>query len=119
MPAQILIIEDNVDNRELMTYLLNAFGYGTLCADNGVTGIDLAAKDPPDLILCDIRLPGIDGYEVARRLKQDARLRVIPLIATTALAMVEDRERALAVGFKGILPSPLPPRPLSARWRHS
>ena len=109
MPAQILIIEDNVDNRELMTYLLNAFGYATLCADNGVTGIELAAKDPPDLILCDIRLPGIDGYEVARRLKQDARLRTIPLIATTALAMVEDRERALAVGFKGYITKPIAP----------
>lgn len=109
MPARILIIEDNVDNRELMTYLLNAFGYATLSADNGVTGIELAAKDPPDLILCDIRLPGIDGYEVARRLKQDARLRSIPLIATTALAMMEDRERAVVAGFKGYITKPIAP----------
>jgi two-component system cell cycle response regulator len=109
VPARILIIEDNVDNRELMTYLLNAFGYATLCADDGLIGIELAVKEQPDLILCDIRLPGIDGYEVARRLKQDARLRTIPLIATTALAMVEDRARALAVGFKGYITKPIAP----------
>ena len=55
MPARILIIEDNVDNQELMSYLLNAFGYATSCADDGVTGIELASKDQPDVILCDIR----------------------------------------------------------------
>lgn len=109
MPARILIIEDNVDNRELMSYLLNAFGYATLCADNGVAGIELATKHQPELILCDIRLPGIDGYEVARRLKEDARLRVIPLIAITAFAMMEDRDRALKVGFKGYITKPIAP----------
>jgi two-component system cell cycle response regulator len=109
VPARILIIEDNVDNRELMAYLLNAFGYATLCADNGVTGIELAAKEQPELILCDIRLPGIDGYEIARRLKQDARLRAIPLIAITAFAMMEDRDRALAAGFKGYITKPIAP----------
>lgn len=109
MPARILIIEDNVDNQELMSYLLNAFGYATLCADNGVTGIELASKDQPDVILCDIRLPGIDGYEVARRLKQDARLRAIPLIAITAFAMRDDRDRALVAGFKGYITKPITP----------
>ena len=109
MPARILIIEDNVDNQELMSYLLNAFGYATSCADNGVTGIELASKDQPDVILCDIRLPGIDGYEVARRLREDARLRTIPLIAITAFAMKEDRDRALVAGFKGYITKPITP----------
>jgi two-component system cell cycle response regulator len=107
--ARILIIEDNDNNRELMSYLLNAFGYETLCADNGITGMELAAKDLPELILCDIRLPGIDGYEVARRLRADARLRTIPLIAITAFAMKDDRDRALVAGFKGYITKPLTP----------
>ncbi len=105
----ILIIEDHVDNLELMSYLLRAFGYTTLAATDGVTGLDMARSENLDLILCDIQLPGIDGLEVARRLKQDARLRPIPLVAITALAMVGDRERVLAAGFDGYIPKPIIP----------
>jgi two-component system cell cycle response regulator len=109
MPDRILIIEDNVDNMELMSYLLEAFGYQTLQADNGLTGIEFADREQPGLILCDIRLPGIDGYEVARRLKQDARLRTIPLIAITASATTGVRDRALATGFNGYITKPIAP----------
>ena len=103
----ILIIEDHADNLELMSYLLKAFGYATLSAADGLTGLELARSRQPQLILCDIQLPGIDGFEVARRLKQDGRLREIPLVAITALAMVGDRERVLAAGFDGYIPKPI------------
>lgn len=103
----ILIIEDHADNLELMSYLLKAFGYATLAAADGLTGLELARSRQPELILCDIQLPGIDGFEVARRLKQDGRLREISLVAITALAMVGDRERVLAAGFDGYIPKPI------------
>ncbi len=105
----ILVIEDHVDNLELMSYLLRAFGYSTVAAVDGITGLDMARSENMDLILCDIQLPGIDGLEVARRLKRDARLRPVPLVAITALAMVGDRERVLAAGFDGYIPKPISP----------
>jgi two-component system cell cycle response regulator len=105
----VLIIEDHPDNRELMNYLLEAFGYATVTALDGLAGVDLARSEDLDLILCDIQLPEIDGFEVARRLKQDERLRSIPLVAITALAMVGDRERALAAGFDGYIAKPINP----------
>ena len=105
----VLIIEDHADNLELMNYLLTAFGYATVKAADGLAGVDLARRDNLDLILCDIQLPGIDGFEVARRLKQDEHLRSIPLVAITALAMVGDRERALAAGFDGYIAKPINP----------
>ncbi|HLN02744.1 MAG TPA: response regulator [Bryobacteraceae bacterium] len=109
MPVRVLIIEDHADNLELMNYLLKAFGYATVTAADGLAGMELARNQDLGLILCDIQLPGIDGFEVARRLKQDERLRSIPLVAITALAMVGDRERALAVGFDGYLAKPIDP----------
>jgi two-component system cell cycle response regulator len=105
----VLIIEDHVDNLELMSYLLRAFGYATVAATDGITGLDLARSENPDLILCDVQLPGIGGLDVARRLRQDARLQPIPLVAITALAMVGDRERILAAGFDGYIPKPINP----------
>ena len=105
----VLIIEDHADNLELMSYLLQAFGYSTVTALDGLAGVERARTEDPDLILCDIQLPGIDGFEVARRLKQDGRLRAIPLVAITALAMVGDRERAMAAGFDGYIAKPINP----------
>lgn len=105
----VLIIEDHADNLELMNYLLKAFGYATVTAVDGLAGVDLARSENLELILCDIQLPGIDGFEVARRLKQDERLRSIPLVAITALAMVGDRERALGAGFDGYIAKPINP----------
>ena len=109
MPVRILIIEDHVDNLELMSYLLKAFGYETLAAGDGVEGLKLAERERPELIICDIQLPGIDGYEVAKRLKNDARLRQTPLVGITALAMVGDRDRVLRAGFDGYIPKPIAP----------
>ncbi|MFC4159431.1 response regulator [Chitinimonas lacunae] len=108
--ARILVIEDNPDNLELMTYLLKAFGHQTLTACDGEKGIQMAAESPPDLIVCDIHLPHADGYAVAKRLKRNPSLASIPLIAVTALAMVGDRERVLAGGFDGYLTKPIDPQ---------
>ena len=109
MPVRILLIEDNPTNMELMTYLLEAFGYAPTCAMDGEEGLAIAARERPDLIICDIQLPGIDGYEVARQLKGNSELCTIPLLAVTASAMVGDREKALAAGFDGYIPKPISP----------
>ncbi len=115
MPARILIIEDNVDNLELMTYLLKAFGHSPIIAPNGEEGMELARRERPDLIVCDIQLPGMDGYGVAAHLKADSGLRGIPLIAVTALAMVGDRDKVRAGGFEGYIPKPIAPETFVAQ----
>lgn len=109
MPARILIIEDNPANLELMRYLLHAFGHDTLTACDGQAGLEAAQRESPDLIICDVELPKINGMEVARRLKTDLALRRIPLVAVTAFAMVGDRDRMLAAGFDGYIPKPIAP----------
>lgn len=109
MRARILIIEDNQANLELMSYLLHAFGHDALTACDGQEGLEAARRESPDLIICDLELPRINGLEVARRLKSDSALRWIPLIAVTAFAMVGDRDRVLAAGFDGYIPKPIAP----------
>ncbi|MGZ5090521.1 MAG: response regulator [Burkholderiales bacterium] len=109
MGARILIIEDNAANLALMVYLLRAFGHTTLAAEEGETGLRVATRDLPDLILCDVQMPKLNGYELARRAKDTPALRRIPIVAVTAFAMVEDRERALAAGFDGYLSKPIEP----------
>jgi diguanylate cyclase (GGDEF)-like protein/PAS domain S-box-containing protein len=107
--ARILIIEDNPTNMELMVYLLNAFGYTPLMAHDGEEGVATARRELPDLIICDVHLPKLDGYGVVAQLKQDPALRPIPALAVTALAMVGDRERLLAAGFDGYIGKPIEP----------
>ena len=109
MTARILVIEDNDENLELMTYLLQAFGHTTLTARDGVEGLDLARRQTPDLILCDLQMPRLDGFGVARALRQDAQFARIPLVAVTAFAMRDDRERVLASGFDGYVTKPIVP----------
>jgi two-component system, cell cycle response regulator DivK len=107
--ARILIIEDNAQNRYLATFLLEQRGHTVLQAETGLDGLQLAATAVPDLILLDIQLPGMDGYDVARQLKRDARLRGIPIIAVTSYAMVGDRERCLDAGASGYIEKPINP----------
>ena len=107
--ARILIIEDNPTNMELMVYLLTAFGYTPLMAVDGVSGVQTARETNPDLIICDIHLPKLDGYGVVAALKEDEQLRHVPVLAVTALAMVGDRERLLAAGFDGYIGKPIEP----------
>lgn len=109
MPIRILVIEDNPANMELMTYLLNAFGYELLTANDGETGLTTALREQPDLIICDVHLPQLDGYGVIRVLKRQPALRDIPAIAVTALAMAGDRDKLLDAGFDGYISKPIEP----------
>ena len=109
MGSRILIIEDNLTNLELMTYLLTAFGHTTIAAVDGAEGVEVALRTRPDLILCDLALPKLDGFEVARRLKADSTLKSVPLIAVTASAMAGDRAKVIATGFDGYITKPIAP----------
>jgi len=95
---KILLVEDNEMNRDMLSRRLERKGYIVTIAVDGVEAIDSALTDPPDLILMDLSLPIVDGWEATRRLKADPRTRTIPVIALTAHAMEVDRERAREVG---------------------
>jgi len=107
--ARILIIEDNPENMQLMVYLLTAFGHTVLETTAGEIGLTSVHEVAPDLILCDLHMPDMNGYDVAQRLKLDLKLATIPLVAVTAYAMVGDREKVLAAGFNGYIPKPINP----------
>jgi diguanylate cyclase (GGDEF)-like protein/PAS domain S-box-containing protein len=107
--ARILIIEDNATNMELMVYLLRAFGYTPLSASDGEAGVEAAKRERPDLIICDVHLPKLDGYGVVAALKADPATSDIPALAVTALAMVGDRERLLEAGFDSYIGKPIEP----------
>lgn len=98
-----------------MTYLLTAFGHQVLQAHEGLAGIEMARRERPDLILLDIHMPRMDGYEVAHLLRADAECSRITLVAVTALAMVGDREKILASGFDGYIAKPLDPETFPAQ----
>ena len=107
MTKRILYIEDNPENRLLMRRVLMAEGYVVEEADDGNSGLQTAAESPPDLILIDINLPEIDGYEVTARLKQLPNLADVPIIAVTANVMKGDREKTLAAGCDGYIQKPI------------
>jgi two-component system cell cycle response regulator len=107
--ARVFIIENNQENLELMTYLLIAFGHSVLTAQDGLRGLETAVTEIPDLVVCDLQLPDVDGFEIACRLRSTAGTCSIPLVAVTALAMVGDRDRVLTAGFDGYLTKPLDP----------
>jgi two-component system, cell cycle response regulator DivK len=96
--ARILIVEDNEMNRDMLTRRLQRKGYDVVSAVDGQTGLDSARRQAPDLVLMDMSLPVLDGWEATRQLKADSDLRKIPVIALTAHAMSGDREKALAAG---------------------
>jgi CheY-like chemotaxis protein len=109
MPATILVIEDNRDNMELADYLLRAHGYKPLLASAGLEAIPVAIARRPDLILLDVGMPGMDGYDVAVAIRQHPALHRTRIVAVTASAMVGDRERIAAAGFDGYIPKPINP----------
>jgi CheY-like chemotaxis protein len=110
-----LVIEDNPTNLQLVIYLLQAFGHDVSGAREGAEGIEMARHNKPELILLHIHMPKMDGYEVARRLREDLDCRKIPIVAVTALAMVGDREKLLASGFDGYISKPIEPESFSAK----
>ena len=107
MSRRILYIEDNPENRLLMRRVLMAEGYVVEEAFDGNSGLQKAAESPPDLILLDINLPEIDGYEVTARLKQLPNMSGVPIIAVTANVMKGDREKTLAAGCDGYIQKPI------------
>jgi two-component system cell cycle response regulator DivK len=103
----ILVVEDNERNLKLVRDVLEYAGYDVRVARTGEDGITLAVSEPPDLVLMDLQLPGIDGMEALRRLRESPRTAGIPVVAVTAQAMKQDRERALAAGFNGYVEKPI------------
>lgn len=109
MERKILIIEDNEQNLYLATFLLERNGYEIVPARSGPEGIALADRIRPDLILLDIQLPEMDGYAVARALRQNHALKDVPIVAVTSYAMVGDRERAMEAGCDAYIEKPINP----------
>ncbi len=107
MGAKILYIEDNPLNMRLVRKILTSLGHCMIEAMDGLSGVTIAAREKPDLILMDINLPDIDGFEATSRLKSDRILANIPIIALTANAMHGDRERCLAAGCDGYIAKPV------------
>ena len=117
MPHKILYVEDNVDNMTLVRRALESRGYEFLAAFDGRHGIEMAESQQPDVILLDINLPDIDGYEVAKRLRSSGKssLVYVPIIAITANALRGDAEKALAAGCDVYMAKPINIRELWAR----
>ena len=117
MSRCILVVEDQEDNRQIVRDLLTATDYEVMEAENGEEAIAAVAKQRPDLILMDIQLPVMDGYEATRRIKADPALSAIPVIAVTSYALSGDEEKARAAGCDDFVPKPFSPRQLLAKIR--
>lgn len=117
MPRKILIVEDNQDNRELVVKVLKNKGYSTIEAVDGEDAIEKATSEKPDLILLDISLPKLDGYEVVKRLKSMEAFQDTPVVAFTAHAMKGDREKVIVAGFEGYISKPVNIRELPEQIR--
>lgn len=109
MSARILVIEDNAANLELVRYLLSYSGYAVLEARDGAQGVALAWQERPDLIVCDLQLPVLDGYEVLARLRKNPDSSGAVIVAVTAFSMPNDRQRVMTTGFDGYLSKPIEP----------
>ena len=106
---RVLVIEDDIASMELMVHLLSSYGYAPLRARNGEEGLKIAARERPALILSEVHMPFVDGYEIAQRIRADPALNRIPLIAVTDFALPEHRKKALAAGFDGYVTKPISP----------
>lgn len=113
MAARILVVEDNEDNRALVVKVLGRQGYEVIEATSGEDALELAGAAPPDLVLMDLDLVGMSGFEATRRFKASPELGRIPVVALTAYAMVGDREKALEAGCDGYLSKPVDVRHLA------
>ncbi|MEO7712811.1 MAG: response regulator [Gemmatimonadaceae bacterium] len=113
----VLLVEDNEDNRIIYSTVLRHTGFEVVEALDGVQAVELARRLLPDLILMDISIPEMDGWEATRILREDPTTREIPIVALTAHALADDRERASAVGFTAYLAKPIEPRAVVAEVR--
>ena len=109
MRSKALVVEDNENNRYLLTVLLEHAGFAVLTANDGRSGVDLARQVTPDIILLDIQMPEMDGYEVAALLKSDPILASIPIVGVSSFAMPGDRDKAMRAGFVGYIEKPVDP----------
>jgi len=116
-PRTVLVVDDHEDNRRILRDLLRSAGYEVLEATTGEDGVAAARARTPDLILMDIQLPGIDGYEATRRIKADEAARRIPLIVVTSYALSGDDAKALAAGADAYVAKPFSPRAMLAKVR--
>ena len=114
---RVLVVEDTEDNRQIIRDLLTSAGYETIEAVNGEQGVAMAAEHRPDLILMDIQLPVLDGYEATRRIKANPALRHIPIIAVTSYALSGDEEKTREAGCDAYVAKPFSPRLLLAKLR--
>ena len=115
MSRRILIVEDTEDNRQIVRDLMESVGYELLEAEDGAAGVRMAAEFRPDLILMDIQLPVLDGYEASRRIKADPELRQIPIIAVTSYALSGDEAKTREAGCDSYIAKPFSPRHLLAK----
>lgn len=105
--ARILVVEDNHDNLRLMKLMLAALGHEPILATSGEEGIEAGIRERPDLILMDLQMPHMDGFETAHRMRQEPELETTPIVAVTALAMAGDREDVLRAGFDSYVDKPI------------
>jgi two-component system, cell cycle response regulator DivK len=117
MTKRILAVEDQEDNMQILRDLLSSAGYEIIEAYDGEAGVRAAVAERPDLILMDIQLPLLDGYEATRRIKADPALRAIPIIVVTSYALSGDEEKARAAGCDAYVAKPYSPRALLAKIR--
>ncbi len=117
MSKRILVVEDQEDNRQIIRDTLSATDYQIMEAENGEEALAAVAKQRPDLILMDIQMPILDGYEATRRIKADPALNSIPIIAITSYALSGDEQKARAAGCDDYVPKPYSPRQLLAKIR--
>jgi two-component system cell cycle response regulator DivK len=117
MTKRILVVEDQEDNRQIIRDMLSATDYQITEAENGEEALAAVAKQRPDLILMDIQMPILDGYEATRRIKADPALRAIPIIAITSYALSGDEQKARDAGCDDYVPKPYSPRQLLAKIR--
>ncbi len=117
MSTRILVVEDTEDNRQILRDLLTNSGFELIEAVDGESGVALAASQRPDLILMDMQLPLIDGYEATRRIKANPSMKATPIIAVTSYALLGDEAKARAAGCDGYIAKPFSPRQLLAKVR--
>ena len=117
MSKRVLVVEDTEDNRQILRDLLTSVGYTLIEAHDGLQGVAMATEHKPDLILMDIQMPVLDGYEATRRIKANPALAHIPIIAVTSYALSGDEAKTKAAGCDGYVAKPFSPRELLAMVR--